>query len=174
MSDYIQLYSPEIQSMLATALTALVPPTSELGDGPITVGLEWDDEPDLDLHIWEPNGFHIYYPNSKRQGEVGLLDRDDVNGHGPEHYYTNCTTIQAGTYQIKLNFYRGSNEAASVSQAVLRVQAGFENYAKNFEVTNPLKFHGNDDPPYYICDIVVTVDDRNGGWLFEIVPKMTA
>ena len=67
-------------------------PISNLGDGPITVQLDWDNEPDVDLHVFEPNGNHVYY--ARRLGNVGLLDRDDVNGYGPEHYYTNCTTIE--------------------------------------------------------------------------------
>lgn len=65
-----------------------VQPTRSLGNGPITVTLTWDANPDVDLHIFEPQR-HVYY--ASRIGYNGYLDLDDTNGYGPEHYYTNCT-----------------------------------------------------------------------------------
>ena len=50
--------------------------------------LTWDANPDVDLHIFEPQR-HVYY--ASRIGYNGYLDLDDTNGYGPEHYYTNCT-----------------------------------------------------------------------------------
>lgn len=36
-------------------------PASELTDGALKVTLEWGAEPDVDLHVTEPNGTHVYY-----------------------------------------------------------------------------------------------------------------
>jgi len=60
-------------------------PTPILGNGAIKVALTWGAEPDLDLHIYEPNGTHVYYSN--RQGVSGFLDVDDTSSFGPEHYF---------------------------------------------------------------------------------------
>ena len=43
--------------------------------------MTWDEKPDIDLHIFEPNGIHIYYSNKK--GKIGYLDVDDVSSYGP-------------------------------------------------------------------------------------------
>ena len=52
----------------------------------IRIVLEWGDEPkDLDLHLVKNKKYHISYRNRKssKDGKV-FLDRDDMNGHGPE------------------------------------------------------------------------------------------
>lgn len=56
-------------------------PAKYLGKGNITVQLKWDTQPDVDLHIWEPSGTHVYY--SHKGGLCGYLDRDDTDGEGP-------------------------------------------------------------------------------------------
>lgn len=76
----------------------------------------------MDLHIFEPN-FHVYYV--QRSGLNGYLDLDDVNGYGPEHYYTNCT-IETGDYTFKVNYYYGM----APSSATVTVSAGTEYFSK--------------------------------------------
>lgn len=36
---------------------------STLGNGIITAMLTWGSNPDIDLHVFEPNGTHVYYTN---------------------------------------------------------------------------------------------------------------
>ena len=56
----------------------------KVGDPQFT--LIWDSEADIDLHVLEPGGAHIYWSN--RQGaKGGELDVDDTNGFGPENVY---------------------------------------------------------------------------------------
>lgn len=82
-------------------------PPEQLGDGPITVALSWDSQPDVDLHIFEPNGAHVYYSN--RRGISGYLDHDDTqHNSGGEHYYVPCGAIEQGVYIIGVNYYGGS------------------------------------------------------------------
>jgi uncharacterized protein YfaP (DUF2135 family) len=107
---------------VATAKNSIVQPIRTLGSGPITVSLTWDAQPDVDLHIFEPN-FHVYY--TQKNGTNGYLDLDDTNGYGPEHYYTGCN-LELGNYTFKVNYYSGS----APSTAVLSVSAGSQYYTK--------------------------------------------
>ena len=55
-----------------------------VGDPQFT--LIWDTEADIDLHVIEPGGSHIFW--MKRRGERGgELDVDDTDGFGPENVY---------------------------------------------------------------------------------------
>ncbi len=54
--------------------------------GSIRIILDWDKSPnDLDAHLVKDGDYHISYRN-KRVADDGAaqLDRDDMNGYGPE------------------------------------------------------------------------------------------
>ncbi|WP_152051000.1 YfaP family protein [Tautonia marina] len=56
----------------------------KVGDPQFT--LIWESAADLDLHVIEPGGSHIYW--AQRQGKnAGELDVDDTDGFGPENIY---------------------------------------------------------------------------------------
>ncbi|QDV37971.1 YfaP family protein [Tautonia plasticadhaerens] len=56
----------------------------KVGDPQFT--LIWDTAADIDLHVIEPGGSHIYW--AERQGDNGgELDVDDTDGLGPENVY---------------------------------------------------------------------------------------
>jgi hypothetical protein len=56
----------------------------KVGDPQFT--LIWDTAADIDLHVVEPGGSHIYW--AQRQGKKGgELDVDDTDGFGPENIY---------------------------------------------------------------------------------------
>jgi hypothetical protein len=56
----------------------------KVGDPQFT--LIWDTAADIDLHVIEPGGSHIYW--AERQGDNGgELDVDDTDGLGPENIY---------------------------------------------------------------------------------------
>jgi len=52
----------------------------------LRVVLDWGEEPrDLDLHFVKEDGYHISYRDMKTLGDgTGVLDRDDLDGYGPE------------------------------------------------------------------------------------------
>ena len=51
----------------------------------LRVVVEWSDEPqDLDTHLKEESGFHISHRNMKNYEDQAKLDRDDLDGQGPE------------------------------------------------------------------------------------------
>ena len=68
--------------------------------------MTWGSQPDVDLHVTEPNEFHVFYGSTR--GPSGYLDVDDVTGFGPEHFYVSCGTLETGTYAIGVNYYSGS------------------------------------------------------------------
>ena len=70
-----------IDSMFFNLINTLDFPVSQLGDGAIKVTLEWGSQPDVDLHIFEPDNTHVYYRLLK--GVSGFLDLDDTDGLGP-------------------------------------------------------------------------------------------
>lgn len=59
----------------------------------ITTTLTWSGPGDVDLHVQEPNGRHVYY--GAKQGGAGYLDIDNVTGFGPEHYFASCNSSAA-------------------------------------------------------------------------------
>lgn len=86
--------------------------------GALTVTLSWGQgSSDVDLHVLEPYGRHIYFANSMPDANGPYLDFDNTYGYGPEHYYAtddmdmyDASGVQQstdlyGTYQIALHYY---------------------------------------------------------------------
>jgi tetratricopeptide (TPR) repeat protein len=71
------------------------------------VRLTWDtDKTDVDLHVVEPSGHETYYRSMR--SERGRLDRDVVDGRGPEAYTARHAV--RGTYRIGVKYYHGSKK----------------------------------------------------------------
>lgn len=71
----------------------------------ITFRLDWDktlSRTDIDLHVYDPLGHHIWY-NGTTCSCGGWLDRDDRRGPGPEHI--RYPSAPKGTYLIKVHHY---------------------------------------------------------------------
>lgn len=78
---------------------------ANMGNADITVRLDWHKlsfNTDIDLHMYDPFGEHIYYGHMT-SASGGWLDRDDVVGPGPEHI--RWENAPAGTYEIYVHFY---------------------------------------------------------------------
>jgi len=76
-----------------------------VGSGDIQVSLTWNSTADIDLHVIEPDGNEIYFGN-RTSASGGELDKDDVNGYGPENVFYN-TAPPAGTYQVEVHHWSG-------------------------------------------------------------------
>ena len=81
-------------------------------DGVFRVSLSWDNQDDLDLHIYEPNGNHIYYPNKRlKHMSSGMLDVDANGGDGIRQdpceniTWTDELKMPEGDYTVKVNNY---------------------------------------------------------------------
>jgi len=95
---------PALLDGIKQGLNSLQDPPFVAGSGPITALMTWDlGNNDVDLHIYEPDGGHVYYSNL--QGTSGFLDVDNTSGFGPEHYFTDCNQLQVGEYIFGVNYY---------------------------------------------------------------------
>ena len=124
-------------------------------DSIITVTLTWGDQPDVDLHVYEPSGWHVFYANPV--GPLGGLDVDDTDKRGPEHYYASCQTLQPGTFRVGVNYFHGFEP----EQATLIVQAG--QLIRRFVVDLPsARGSGGDTTPIIACNIIVEGSQEDG------------
>lgn len=86
----------------------------------LQVVLYWDtDRTDVDLHLVEPSGEVVNYTN-KQSKAGGRLDRDDVDGYGPEIY--SLGTAPAGKYVIKAHYFgdRGTGQTTATVSVMAR------------------------------------------------------
>ena len=129
-------------------------------DSIITVTLTWGDEPDVDLHVYEPSGWHVFYANPI--GPLGGLDVDDTDARGPEHYFASCQTLQPGVFRVGVNYFHGFEP----EQATLIVQAG--QVTRRFIVDLPsARGSGGDTTPIIVCNIIVE-GSQDEGFKFSI------
>jgi hypothetical protein len=115
--------------------------------GPITATLTWSAPGDVDLHIYEPSNFHVYY--AATHGDVGYLDFDNRFGTGPEHYYASCTVFQTGTYNFGVNYYCGMDpyqcdQSYSPEEIALKVSVLGVNYpSRRLGLNTPIAQEGD-------------------------------
>lgn len=122
---------------LTNTMAALTIPNPTSNQGFFTATLSWsvpasaigkladgsDIQNDLDLHVIEPTGTHVYYGLAERnkgggqtaaarQGDAGYLDMDSTTV-GPEHYYASCdeNVLKEGIYKISVAQESVSNPA---------------------------------------------------------------
>lgn len=151
---------PETDRVFYAYMENLEFPTSQANDGIITVTLTWGAQPDVDLHTYEPNGLHVYYSN--RQGRSGYLDLDDTTSYGPEHYYVSCSTLEAGTYRIGVNYFSGYGPET----ALVQVKAGLS--VRSFTIDLAAARGGSGDfSPVSVADIIVS-GDATMGYGFDV------
>ena len=72
-------------------------------NGVIHVGLSWNTTSDIDLHVTDPFGEKIYFDHPT-SNSAGYLDRDDVDGFGPENIYW-MGNGPDGTYKIEVHYF---------------------------------------------------------------------
>ena len=150
----------KITGDMINVLGSLVEPRQIVEPGVITVYLSWGSEPDVDLHVYEPNGSHVFWYTP--QGFSGFLDKDDVNSWGPEHYTVDtCDTLEKGTYRVALDYYEGNGPET----AIVQVEAGLK--VRVFKVPMPSEAYGDPLSPVHLTSIRV-LEDANGGYEFQI------
>ncbi len=70
--------------------------------------LLWDTGADLDLHVIEPGGAHIYWVEKGRPTKLGgTLDVDNVKGFGPENVYWQHGQGPPGEYKWYVQYFGG-------------------------------------------------------------------
>ncbi len=99
--------------------------------GALTVTMSWgEDSSDVDLHVLEPYGRHIYYSNKGYDTNGPYLDFDNTYGYGPEHYYATDDMVMYdassnvmsndifGTYQIAVHYYADHDDNDEEDQPI--------------------------------------------------------
>lgn len=134
---------------IQAAFGRVTPSERIIGSGAITATLTWGDQPDVDLHVFEPGGAHVYY--SAMNGQSGTLDRDDTNSWGPENYVVTCERVTFGTYRIGLNFFAGYQPETA------RVEIRTPDAQRQFEVRlDQARGFSGDQSPVPVVNITVT------------------
>ncbi|KLO22480.1 hypothetical protein X275_05965 [Marinitoga sp. 1197] len=102
------------------------PPVSE----EIWIELTWDkSKADIDLHVIEPDNNEIYYNN--KQG-IGILDRDDTDGYGPEHYTLLTNKKKKGIYKPFVVYYNDNGQREPIKCKLVILKRGKKIYEKEF------------------------------------------
>lgn len=150
----------KITQQVITSLDTLITPPQIVESGVITVSLTWGSEPDVDLHVYEPNGMQVFWYNL--QGHSGAIDRDDRSGYGPEHYTVpSCDTLERGVYHVAIDYFKGDGPEV----ATLQIEAGL--LVRTYEIAMPSDVYGSADYPELLANILVK-SSENGGYDFEI------
>ncbi len=102
---------------------------ASLGTGDFQATLTWTtgdptcvgSSVDIDLHVIEPLGAHVYYAN--KVGPTATLDFDNTCGLGPENIFVPINNTAAGIYQIYLVYYSSDAVPATSTPCTVRVKA---------------------------------------------------
>ena len=85
------------------------------GTGVLQVSLTFDTPKDVDLHLIEPNGYHIYYAD-RESNNGGELDVDSNAGCSIDNinneniFYSEYAYVEPGTYTVYVDMFENCNE----------------------------------------------------------------
>lgn len=84
----------------------------------LRIVLDWGQRPaDLDLHLVKEGGYHISYRNMRSADDNSvMLDRDDLDGFGPETITIMETDLRA-VYQVYIHDYTNRSSSSSTEMA---------------------------------------------------------
>ncbi len=86
----------------------------------LEISLTWNTTSDIDLHVIEPDGTHVWWRVPR--GKTARLDRDNTTGFGPEVISVLPGAGVRGVYQIYIVHYRG--EAPTISTIAVSLGVG--------------------------------------------------
>ncbi len=142
---------------------------TNVGTGTLQVSLSFDNDKDIDLHLIEPDGEHIFY-GSMSSSNGGELDLDSnpgcsIDGINNENiFYPEDAELDAGTYSVYVDMYSNCDETIATNFVVSVYLDGVEittsgdnPYSGNFPVDFPSNHGGsgieNDIAPVLTFDI---------------------
>lgn len=103
----------------------------------LQVLLFWDtDGTDVDLHVVEPTGEEVFYAHRESKSTGGRLDRDDVDGYGPEIY--TVASAPEGPYGIMTHYFGGSDRAGQTMATVIAVAREGTDEERRWRFATPL------------------------------------
>jgi len=124
MSGYTTTRVP-VKFIAGTVFHKWVSVTKALPPGRLRLVLDWGSAPaDLDAHLVKTGGWHISFRDMRRYEDLAWLDRDDMDGNGPETI-TLTRPDASATYSYFVhdftNSYNSGSNALGNSRAQVRV-----------------------------------------------------
>ena len=124
------------------------------GTGQLQVSLSFDNEKDVDLHLFEPNGTHVYYGHSWSENG-GELDVDSnascyIDGINNENiFYGGESYVEPGTYTVYVDLYENCDETIATNFVVsafyegqlIAAQTGHNPVSGTFPVGEPSNYN---------------------------------
>lgn len=101
-------------------------------EGVVHISLSWDNYSDMDLWVIDPSGFKIFF-EAPASSTGGYLDRDDVDGFGPENIYWR-NGAPDGNYSVVVHYYGCETQTCSPATIKVVVSNGLGTI-KNYEGT---------------------------------------
>ena len=101
----------------------------EVGTGQLQISLSFDNAKDVDLHVIEPNGEHIYYGNSISENG-GELDLDSNAGcyldyvNNENITYSEEAFVEAGTYTVYVDLFENCDPEVATNYVVSAYYGG--------------------------------------------------
>lgn len=101
----------------------------EVGTGQLQISLSFDNAKDVDLHVIEPNGEHIYYGNSLSENG-GELDLDSNPGCSLDYVnnenitYSEEAFVEAGTYTVYVDLFENCDPEVATNYVVSAYYGG--------------------------------------------------
>lgn len=93
----------------------------------LDIKLVFENDKDIDLHLYTPSNKHIYYANRGAYNDNGEqvygLDKDsnascEIDGLNNENIFIPLQYLEAGQYTVKVNMYENCNRQISTSWSV--------------------------------------------------------
>lgn len=97
---------------------------ASLGTGDLQATLTWNtgssvSNVDIDLHLREPGGAHVYYATPT--GPTASLDVDNTIALGPENIFVAPGQAAAGTYNVYVVYYSADAVPPPATTATIRI-----------------------------------------------------
>ena len=143
-----------------------------VGTGQLQVSLSFSNDKDVDLHLVEPNGTHIYYGH-RTSSNGGELDLDSnpscsIDGINNENItYGEDAYIEPGTYKVYAVMYRNCDATIATDYVVtvtyggrlIRPLTGYSNPARgSFPIDAPSTGSSISDPIQPVMEF--TIDNK--------------
>lgn len=112
----IQISCKDNAGLFSEIKTAMVN-VAQVGTGELQFSLTWDSTADIDLHVFEPSGFEIFFGDDLSPSG-GMLDFDDTDGTGTgqigpdgqnalENIFWSSGAPR-GRYRVEVDYFSGS------------------------------------------------------------------
>jgi hypothetical protein len=128
----------------------------EYGSGDVQITLTWTTTADLDLWVTGPDGDKIYFadPTSPTGGQ---LDRDDMDGYGPENIFWPAGRAPSGEYLVQVDHYSGASPSSYtvLIQAFGRVKS-YSGTVRTDQTQTVARFRSNQPLPVLEPSVVLT------------------